>query len=92
MKAVTNMSNEVSSPIGATDAAAPLRFDPATIRRLSTSGPRYTSYPTADRFSADFGYGSYLEAVAGLKMRGGGRAPLSLYVHVPFCDTAANRP
>ena len=87
MKAVTNMSNEVSSPIGATDAAAPLRFDAATIRRLSTSGPRYTSYPTADRFSADFGYGSYLEAVAGLKMRGGGRAPLSLYVHVPFCDT-----
>eukprot|EP01032_Pedospumella_encystans_P025199 gene25198-28488_t len=80
-------SKEIFGAANASDAALPLRFDPATIRRLSTSGPRYTSYPTADRFSADFGYGNYLEAVAGLKMRGGGRGPLSLYVHVPFCDT-----
>ncbi|CAN7640649.1 oxygen-independent coproporphyrinogen III oxidase [Pseudoduganella sp. LjRoot289] len=64
-----------------------MTFDAGTIRRLSTSGPRYTSYPTADRYTPDFGYGSYLEAVAGLKMRGGARGPLSLYVHIPFCDT-----
>jgi oxygen-independent coproporphyrinogen-3 oxidase len=87
VKAVTAMTHEALSIIAAEGAAQPLRFDAATVRRLSTSGPRYTSYPTADRFSADFSYGNYLEAVAGLKMRGGARGPLSLYVHVPFCDT-----
>lgn len=62
-----------------------VQFDANVIRKLSMSGPRYTSYPTADRFTPGFGYGSFLEAQAGLKMRGG-RRPLSLYVHVPFCE------
>ncbi|HEY5801533.1 MAG TPA: oxygen-independent coproporphyrinogen III oxidase [Burkholderiaceae bacterium] len=61
-------------------------LDTATIARMTQQGPRYTSYPTADRFSDGYGYGNYLEAVAGLHTRGR-RAPLSLYVHVPFCDT-----
>ena len=61
-------------------------FDAALIRRLDKSGPRYTSYPTADRFRDDFGYRDYLQAVAGLRTRGS-RQPLSLYVHIPFCDT-----
>jgi oxygen-independent coproporphyrinogen III oxidase len=63
-----------------------VQFDADIISKLGQSGPRYTSYPTADRFSDDFGYGNYLEAVAGLRMRGG-RRPLSLYIHIPFCDT-----
>jgi len=63
-----------------------VEFDAAIIGKLSQSGPRYTSYPTADRFHNDFGYGQFLEAVAGLRMRRSGR-PLSLYVHIPFCDT-----
>ncbi|MES2074177.1 MAG: oxygen-independent coproporphyrinogen III oxidase [Pseudomonadota bacterium] len=63
-----------------------VQFDADIIGKLSQSGPRYTSYPTADRFQPDFGYGNYLEAVAGLRMRGG-RRPLSLYLHIPFCDT-----
>ncbi|MBJ7309604.1 oxygen-independent coproporphyrinogen III oxidase [Rugamonas sp. CCM 8940] len=63
-----------------------VQFDADIIGKLSQSGPRYTSYPTADRFRPDFGYGNYLEAVAGLRMRGG-RRPLSLYLHIPFCDT-----
>jgi oxygen-independent coproporphyrinogen-3 oxidase len=62
-----------------------VEFDAAIINKLSMSGPRYTSYPTADRFTQDFGYGSFLEALAGLTLRGG-RRPLSLYLHVPFCD------
>jgi oxygen-independent coproporphyrinogen-3 oxidase len=61
------------------------RFDGALLARLGKSGPRYTSYPTADRFGADFGPGDYLEAVAARRQRGG--RPLSLYVHIPFCDT-----
>jgi len=63
-----------------------VEFDAAIIGKLSQSGPRYTSYPTADRFHNDFGYGQFLEAVAGLRMRRS-RRPLSLYIHIPFCDT-----
>ncbi|MCC6072255.1 oxygen-independent coproporphyrinogen III oxidase [Massilia sp. GCM10020059] len=68
-------------------AAVPsVEFDGALIRKLSQSGPRYTSYPTADRFSESFGYRDYLQAVAGLRTRGVAK-PLSLYLHIPFCDT-----
>jgi len=67
-------------------AARPLDFDPELIRRLARSGPRYTSYPTADRFNTDFGYRDYLQAVAGLRTRASAK-PLSLYLHIPFCDT-----
>ena len=61
-------------------------FDAALVQRLSRQGPRYTSYPTADRFHAGFGYRDYLQAVAGLRLRASVR-PLSVYVHIPFCDT-----
>jgi oxygen-independent coproporphyrinogen-3 oxidase len=61
-------------------------FDAGLISRLSKSGPRYTSYPTADRFSDSFGYRDYLHAVADRRTRGNLR-PLSLYLHIPFCDT-----
>lgn len=62
-------------------------FDADLLTRLGKSGPRYTSYPTADRFSSSFGYRDYLHAVAGLLTRGGNKRPLSLYLHIPFCDT-----
>ena len=61
-------------------------FDAALVQRLARQGPRYTSYPTADRFHASFGYRDYLQAVAGLRLRASVR-PLSVYVHIPFCDT-----
>jgi oxygen-independent coproporphyrinogen-3 oxidase len=63
-----------------------VQFDAQLVRRLSKPGPRYTSYPTADRFRDDFGYRDYLQAVAGLRTRGGAK-PLSIYLHIPFCDT-----
>ncbi len=66
--------------------ARPLEFDPDLIRRLTKSGPRYTSYPTADRFTDAFSYRDYLQAVASLRTRGSVK-PLSLYLHIPFCDT-----
>ncbi|EJL87003.1 oxygen-independent coproporphyrinogen III oxidase [Herbaspirillum sp. CF444] len=62
-----------------------VEFDAQLVRKLSQSGPRYTSYPTADRFSDAFGYRDYLQAVSGLRTRGS-RNPLSLYVHIPFCE------
>ena len=64
---------------------APL-FDAALLRKMNRAGPRYTSYPTADRFSADFGYKDYLAFVAARRTRGHVK-PLSLYLHIPFCDT-----
>ena len=63
-----------------------VEFDAELIRKLNQLGPRYTSYPTADRFTDAFGYGDYLQAVASVRARGG-RNPLSLYLHIPFCDT-----
>jgi oxygen-independent coproporphyrinogen-3 oxidase len=63
-----------------------LVFDPQLIRRYDVSGPRYTSYPTADRFVEAFGadaYGLWL----GKRTVGGISRPLSLYVHIPFCNT-----
>ena len=58
------------------------------IRRFDVSGPRYTSYPTADRFVEAFSADDYIQA---LKLRrAGGVAmtlPLSLYVHIPFCES-----
>jgi oxygen-independent coproporphyrinogen-3 oxidase len=66
--------------------ASNVDFDAGLISRLSTSGPRYTSYPTADRFTDSFGYRDYLHAVADRRTRGNAR-PLSLYLHIPFCDT-----
>ena len=61
-------------------------FDAELIRKLIQQGPRYTSYPTADRFSAAFGHRDFMQTVAGLRARESAR-PLSLYVHIPFCDT-----
>jgi oxygen-independent coproporphyrinogen III oxidase len=63
-----------------------VEFDADLIARLSRNGPRYTSYPTADRFTESFGYRDFLRAVADLRTRGAGK-PLSLYVHIPFCAT-----
>jgi oxygen-independent coproporphyrinogen-3 oxidase len=65
------------------------RFPQQLLRELDTPGPRYTSYPTADRFREPFDAGIYQAA---LRERAGGQrvgslAPLSLYVHIPFCES-----
>ncbi len=59
-------------------------FDPELIARYDQSGPRYTSYPTAVEFHEGFGEGDYGAACARSKASG---RPLSIYIHVPFCDT-----
>ncbi|MCI4441220.1 oxygen-independent coproporphyrinogen III oxidase [Tibeticola sp.] len=60
---------------------------PELLARYDIPGPRYTSYPTADRFVEAFGpeeYGRFLD-----QRRDGvaATAPLSLYVHIPFCES-----
>ncbi len=65
-----------------------VEFDAKLIGKLNQLGPRYTSYPTADRFTDAFSYRDYLLAVTGLRTRThGGKSPISLYLHIPFCDT-----
>ena len=56
------------------------------LKRFDVSGPRYTSYPTADRFVEAFTEADYIQA---LKQRSAGSMalPLSLYVHIPFCES-----
>ncbi|MEW5888879.1 MAG: oxygen-independent coproporphyrinogen III oxidase [Pseudomonadota bacterium] len=63
-----------------------LIFDPQLIRRFDVSGPRYTSYPTADRFVEAFNADAY-RLWLGKRTVGGIGRPLSLYVHIPFCNT-----
>ena len=67
-------------------AAAPI--SESLIRQYDVSGPRYTSYPTADRFVEAFSAQDYIQA---LEQRRNGAAamtlPLSLYVHIPFCES-----
>ena len=63
-----------------------LIFDPQVIRRFDVNGPRYTSYPTADRFVEAFGADDYVRWLGQRTVGGIGR-PLSLYVHIPFCNT-----
>jgi len=63
-----------------------LIVDLELIRRLDKNGPRYTSYPTADRFAAEFNAESYSQWVAKREIGSNGR-PLSLYIHIPFCNT-----
>jgi len=71
-----------------------LIFDLELIRRYDKSGPRYTSYPTAVKFDESFDEAAYRELAAQTNIhsreqaRAGGRpTPLSLYFHIPFCDT-----
>ena len=66
-----------------TAATAPLAFDADLVRKYDGFGPRYTSYPTADRFHDAFTPSHYVDALASRNVT----APLSLYVHVPFCNT-----
>ncbi|MCB1760442.1 MAG: oxygen-independent coproporphyrinogen III oxidase [Gammaproteobacteria bacterium] len=61
-----------------------LIFDLELIHKYDHAGPRYTSYPTAPQFHEGFGEREYRDAVAESNRSG---QPLSLYFHIPFCDT-----
>ncbi|HRD94418.1 MAG TPA: coproporphyrinogen III oxidase, partial [Accumulibacter sp.] len=66
--------------------AGNLVFDPQIIRRFDINGPRYTSYPTADRFVEAFGSDAY-QLWLGKRNIGAVSRQLSLYFHIPFCNT-----
>jgi oxygen-independent coproporphyrinogen-3 oxidase len=66
--------------------ASELVIDPVLIRKYDVSGPRYTSYPTADRFVDAFGEAQFRQWLARRNV-GGINQPLSVYMHLPFCNT-----
>lgn len=80
------MSESVLTP----KPAAPI-ISREILSRLDVAGPRYTSYPTADRFVEAYGPAQYQQAlqqrVQGGGAVGGAAIPLSVYVHIPFCES-----
>jgi len=77
------MANSQATSI---QSVAPVSFDPALIRKYDGFGPRYTSYPTADRFTEGFASEQFVNSLLA-RAAGATMQPLSLYLHVPFCDT-----
>jgi oxygen-independent coproporphyrinogen-3 oxidase len=72
-----------------TEHAAAPTITEDLLRRFDVAGPRYTSYPTADKFVETF---TADQLIAAIRARGAGPgqiapAPLSLYVHIPFCES-----
>lgn len=65
-------------------AALHADFRADLIRRFGRPGPRYTSYPTAPHFREDIDPEALL---ADLGDPAHASRPLSLYVHLPFCET-----
>lgn len=58
-------------------------MSPEFVKRYSAPVPRYTSYPTSPHFSGTIGPEQYEAWLAALPAR----TRLSLYLHIPFCDT-----
>ncbi len=67
-----------------------LIFDLDLIKKYDKSGPRYTSYPTAVQFHSGFAEAEYRKWAAWTNEQSRlapAPTPLSLYFHLPFCDT-----
>lgn len=59
-------------------------WDEAFIKKHDVAGPRYTSYPTALQFHEEFTFADYERAI---QQSNESRRPLSLYLHLPFCQS-----
>ncbi|HUJ42284.1 MAG TPA: oxygen-independent coproporphyrinogen III oxidase [Opitutaceae bacterium] len=71
------------SPI--TGAPAPAEFDLGLVRKYNVPGPRYTSYPTAPQFTETVPLATLAAAIERDNCEAG--RPISLYFHLPFCET-----
>jgi oxygen-independent coproporphyrinogen-3 oxidase len=61
-------------------------IDLTKFKKYDKPGPRYTSYPTAPQFNEGFTHEDYLNEI--VKTNYGKNLPdLSLYFHLPYCDT-----
>jgi len=61
-----------------------LHVDFDLVKKHNVAGPRYTSYPPATKFTDDF---SREELAARIEANNRSSRDLSLYFHIPFCET-----
>lgn len=59
-------------------------WDSQLIQTYNIAGPRYTSYPTAPQLSSTF---TQPQLHSAIQQSSQSQSPLSLYFHIPFCDT-----
>jgi oxygen-independent coproporphyrinogen III oxidase len=62
-----------------------VKFDLELIKKYDTPTPRYTSYPPATELTESFNQEQFRDAIALSNQR---QTPLSLYFHIPFCQSA----
>jgi oxygen-independent coproporphyrinogen-3 oxidase len=62
-----------------------VQFDPDLLRKYDQPVPRYTSYPPATELTPEFEEVDFRAAIAVSNYK---KTPLSLYCHIPFCETA----
>jgi len=80
-----NANNSSPTPLASNNFIMP-GVSAEMLIKYDVSGPRYTSYPTADRFVEAFTEGAYKLALEHRRV-GGLALPLSIYVHIPFCES-----
>lgn len=71
-----------SEAVTSSNSEAEVLFHPELLQKFDINGPRYTSYPSADRFHSEFTEADYLGALERVAKV---NEPLSLYLHLPFC-------
>jgi oxygen-independent coproporphyrinogen-3 oxidase len=73
----------MSRPLTTANPTTEQGWAPDLLKRYDCHGPRYTSYPGAQMFSEQFNQHDYTQA---LQSTENANQPLSLYVHIPFCE------
>ena len=61
-------------------------FNRALVEKYDRPGPRYTSYPTAPQFHTAFAGDHYRQAATQSNQESTAK-PLSIYIHIPFCES-----
>jgi len=75
-----------TAPLEITIDGRRVAVSPEILERYNQPGPRYTSYPTAPEWEDDFGPDDARQAFLDAN-RAGVPAPVSLYFHIPFCES-----
>jgi oxygen-independent coproporphyrinogen-3 oxidase len=79
------MNTDIETPKPNLDSIMP-GVGTESLEKYDVSGPRYTSYPTADRFVEAFTQDAYMLALEQRRAIAATQ-PLSIYVHIPFCES-----
>ena len=75
----------IAHPTSSGASPAPAEFNLDLVRKYNLPGPRYTSYPTAVQFSETVPTADLVTAVR--RDNEDAARPVSLYFHLPFCET-----